>query len=221
MGCGSPLGDLFYLADALIAGQYSGQVASGFPAPAAWERGTAGNSGEDLRARLYQMHGEVQISEEVIQALQALAERGQLRPADLAVHQARARRSVSERSDAAIGNALHGIRVRLNKLQQARTGSKKVLADLETRLSELDERMSGKEQAARQVLTQNEEIARQRLAEKAELASSRERLADQAQALRADLARLDDLCTQLEAKSAELESVHARSVAAQLFRKIV
>jgi hypothetical protein len=220
MGCGSPLGDLFYLADAWIASSYSGQTVSYSPAPTAWALGVGGERGEGLRARLYRMHGEGQINEEVFQALQALAERGQLRPADLAVHQARARRGATESGDAAIGNALRGVRARLNQLAQARTGSEKVLADLETHLSEFDERIAAKEQAARQVLAQDEEIARQRLAEKVELASSRERLADQGQALHADLTRLDDLRTQLEAKSAELESVQARSVAAQLFRKM-
>ncbi len=220
MGCGSPLGDLFYLADALIAGSYSGQAPPYSPAPTAWVPGVWGDIQEDLRARLYRMHGEGQISEEVFHALRALAVRGQLRPADLAVHQARLRPAASERGDAAIENALRGIRSRLNQLLQARSGSEKVLDDLETRLVELDECVAAKEQAARQVLDQDEETARQRLTEKAELASSRARLAAQAQALRADLARLDDLRTQLEAKSAELESVQARSVAAQLFRKI-
>jgi phage shock protein A len=167
------------------------------------------------------MHGEGQISEEVFNALQVLAERGQLRPADLAVHLARARRGGSAGGDAAIGNALRGIRSRHAKLVQARVGSDKVLADLEVRLSELDERIAVKEQAARQSVTQqNEETARQRLAEKAEFAGSRSRLAAQAQALRADLARLDELNLQLEAKSAELEAVQARSVAAQSFRTI-
>jgi chromosome segregation ATPase len=220
MGCGSPLGDLFYLADALIAGSYSGQVASYSPAPTAWAQGAGVDSRDDLCARLYRMHGEGQVSDEVFHALRALAERGQLRLADLAVHQARARRGASERGDTAIQNALRGIRSRQNQLQQARAGSEKVLADLEARLSELDECMVAKEQAARQVLAQDEETARQRLAEKAQLASSRERLEAQAQALRADLARLDGLRAQLEAKSAELESMQARSVTAQLFQKI-
>jgi phage shock protein A len=157
------------------------------------------------------MHGEGQISEEVFNALKVLAERGQLRPADLAVHLARARQGGSEGGDAAIENALRGIRSRHAKLEQARVGSEKVLADLEARLSELDERIAAKEQAARLSVAQNEDTARQRLAEKADLASSRERLATQAQALRADLARLDELILQLEAKSAELEAVQARN----------
>jgi chromosome segregation ATPase len=117
---------------------------------------------------------------------------------------------VDEPGDAAIENALRGTRLRLNQLGQARTGSEKALANLETRLAELDEHIAAKDQAARQILAQDEGAARIRLAEKAELASSRERLAAQVQALRADLVRLDDLYTQLEAKSAELESVQAR-----------
>lgn len=204
MGCGSALGDLFYLADALAYRTYDSHLS-----PDRWRTGSGDN--ESLRTRLYQMHGEGQISEEVFNALQVLAKRGQLRPADLAVHRARARRGGSEGGDAAIGNALRGIRSRHAKLEQARVGSKKVLADLEVRLSELDERIAAKEQAARQSVAQNEDTARQRLAEKAELASSRERLAAQAQALRADLARLDELNLKLEDKSAELEAVQARN----------
>ena len=218
MGCGSLLGDLFYLADVWIASSYSGQAASHSPAPMAWARGGGDDLKDDLRARLYRMHGEGKIGEEVFHALRSLAERGQLRPADLAVHLALARRSASERGDSAIGNTLRGIRSRLAQLSQTRAASEKVLANLEARLSELDERLAAKEQAARQAVVQDEEIARQRLFEKANLASGYERLAAQAQALRADLARLDDLYTQLEAKSAELEAVQARSIAAQSFR---
>jgi chromosome segregation ATPase len=213
MGCGSALGDLFYLADALAYRTYDFHRP-----PDRWRN--EGEVSESLRARLYRMHGEGLISEEVFNALQVLADRGQLRPADLAVHLARARRGGSEGGDAAIGNALRGIRSRHAKLVQARVGSEKVLADLEARLSELDERIAAKEQTARQSVIKDEETARQRLTEKAELASNRERLAAQAQALRADLARLDELNLQLETKSAELEAVQARSVAAQSFLTI-
>jgi hypothetical protein len=218
MGCGSKLGDLFYLADALIATNDSGQTLSYTSAQITWSPETDLDIPEDVRARLYQMHGEGQISEEAFQALLALAEQGQLRPADLAVHQVRARRGAAQKGDAAIGNALRGIRSRLEQLQQPRTGSKKVLADLENRLRELDERIAAKEQAARQVVANDEETARRYLADKVELARSRVRLADQAQALRIDLTRLDDLSVQLEAKVIELESVQARSVTAQVFR---
>jgi hypothetical protein len=85
------------------------------------------------------------------------------------------------------------------------------LADLEVQLSEIDQRVADKEQTAREILERDEESARQRLAEKAELILSRDRLTAQVQALRADLCRLDDLCAQLEAKSMELEAVQARS----------
>ena len=210
MGCGSLLGDLFYLADAWIASSYSGQAASHSPAPMTWTRGVGDDLKDDLRARLYRMHGEGQIGEEVLRALRALAERGQLRPADLAVHVARAGKGPHVRGDAATENALRGVRSRLAQLAQTRAGSEKVLADLKTRLADLDERVAAKEQAARQVLDQDEDTARQRLAEKTQLASSRERVETQTQALRADLARLDDLYTQLEAKAAELESMQAR-----------
>ena len=212
------LGDLFYLADALIATNVSGQTLLYTSAPITWAPRTGLDMPKDVRARLYQMHGEGQISEEAFQALLVLAEQGQLRPADLAVHQVRARRGGAQKGDAAIGNALRGIRSRLGQLHRARTDSEKALAGLETSLRELDERIAAKEQAARQVVAQDEETARRYLADKAELSISRARVADQAQASRADLARLDDLSVQLKGKMIELESVQARSVTAQIFR---
>lgn len=218
MGCGSILGDLFYLADALIATNDSGQTLPYTSAPIAWSPRTGLDIPGDVRAHLYQMHGEGHVSEEVFQALLALAEQGHLRPADLAVHQVRARRGAAQKGDAAIGNALSGIRSRLDQMHLARADSEKVLADLENRLRELDERIAAKEQAARQVVAQDEETARRYLADKVELAGSHVRLADQAHALRTDLSRLDDLSVQLEAKVIELESVQARSVTAQFFR---
>jgi hypothetical protein len=157
------------------------------------------------------MYGEGQISEEIFTALRTLADRGQLRPADLAVHRARARHRSAGHGDPVTENALRGIRSRLIQLGQARAASAKVLADLEARLLDIDRRVADKEQAARELVEHDEEFARQRLAEKAELGLSRDRLAAQAQALRADLSRLDDLRAQLEAKSAELEVVQARS----------
>ncbi len=203
MGCGSPLGDLFYLADTLLYAH------PGFATPPP-SRSSA--MGEGVRAELYWMYGEGQISEEVFTALRALADRGQLRPADLAAHRARARRRPIGSNAAAVANALRGIRSRLAQLAQARTASERVLANLEARLSGLEDRVVGKEQAARDAIAveRYEMAARQRLAEKVEFASSRDRLAVQVQALRADLARLDDLRTQLEAKAAELEAMQAR-----------
>jgi chromosome segregation ATPase len=158
------------------------------------------------------MYGEGQISEEVFTALRALADRGQLRPADLAVHRARARRRPAGRGDVEVANALRGIRSRLAQLAQTRAASEKVLANLEARLSGLEDRVVDKEQAARDAIAaeHDEQAARSRLAEKAEFASSRDRLTVQAQALCTDLARLDDLRAQLEAKAAELEAMQAR-----------
>ena len=216
MGCGSPLGDLFYLADSLL------YAPPGFTTPpllqnfaTARERGP----GVGFHAQLYEMYGEGRITEEVFTALRALADKGQLRPADLAVHRARpasgifdAQHRPAGRDDPAVTNARRGLHSRLAQLARARAASDKVLADLGVRLAGRDERAVGKEQAARDALTvgQDETAARQRLAEKAELTRSRDRLAQQADALRADLARLDDLRAQLEAKAAELEAVQAR-----------
>ncbi len=219
MLCGLHLGELFYLADRLLEGP-AGQV--GTAAAAAWSPpvpaaiavrqdldGRAAGA-EALRAQLYQMYGEGQIGEAVFTALRPLAERGQLRPADLAVHRARARQRPGGQGDAGVASALHGVRSRLAQLAQARTASERILADLEARLDDLDQRVVSKEQAAREAVGHDEQGARQRLLEKAELAGSRERLAAQASALQADLGRLADLYAQLEAKAIELEAVRAR-----------
>jgi hypothetical protein len=207
MGCGSVLGDLFYLADSFMQRESDNRwrVASNATFPAYHA------PANDLRDQLYQMYGEGQINEEIFTALRTLAERGQLRPADLAVHRARVGCRSMVGDDPVTANALRGIRSRLTQLTQVRTASEKVLADLEVQLSEIDQRVADKEQAAREILERDEESARQRLAEKAELILSRDRLTAQVQALRADLYRLDDLCAQLEAKSMELEAVQARS----------
>lgn len=214
MGCGSIIGDLFYLADSLLDRQrplddgWQGQ--DQLPPAARHSPVDTQTGSESLLARLYNMYGEGQISEEIFTALKGLAGRGQLRLADLAVHQVRARRNPPHQKNAEISAALRGIRSRLALLGQTRETSIGVLADLEDRLDRLDQHMIGKEQAARQTIEQNEEAARQRLAEKAALNSSYVRLSSQAQALREDLARLDDLQIQLEAKMAELEAVQAR-----------
>jgi len=203
MGCGSPLGDLFYLADTLLYRTYdSPLLPSG--------RGPGYEGDASLRARLYQMYGDGQISEEVFTALRTLADRGQLRPADLAVHRARAQHRSVEHGDPVTANALRGIRSRLTQLAQVRAASEKVLADLEAQLLDINQRMDDKEQAARRIIERDEESARQRLAEKAELGLSRDRLAPQVDALQTDLSRLEDLRAQLEAKSIELEAVQAR-----------
>jgi chromosome segregation ATPase len=157
------------------------------------------------------MYGEGQISEEVFTALRILADRGQLRPADLAVHGSRVPHRSVGHGDPVTENALHGIRLRLTQLEQVRAASEGVLADLEGQLLNINQRMDDKEQAAREIVERDEESARQRLAEKAELSLSRDRLAPQVKALQTDLNRLEDLCAQLEAKSIELEAVQARS----------
>jgi len=203
MGCGSPLGDLFYLADTLLYHTDGSSLPLG-------RRGIGGESDNPLRSQLYQMYGEGQISEEVFTALRILADRGQLRPADLAVHRARVQHRSVGHGDPVTANALRSIRSRLTQLAQVRAASEKVLADLETQLSDINQRMDDKEQAARRIIERDEESARQRLAEKAELGLSRDRLAPQVDALQTDLSRLEDLRAQLEAKSIELEAVQAR-----------
>ncbi len=139
MWCGSPLGDLFYLADRLLEGSegHARPLAEAESAPTPLVALAArpglqarGPGAEDLRAQLYRMYGEGQIGEEVFTALRPLAEQGRLRPADLAVHRARARRRSAGGEDAPVANALRGIRSRLTQLSQARSSSERVLADL-------------------------------------------------------------------------------------------
>ena len=211
MGCGSPLGDLFYLADRLLyqphdllAQQNGREVIAHF------EQGYRGSGAENLRARLYQMFGDGMISEEIFTALQGLAERGQLRSADLAVHLSRHRGQTLSSEELGARNALKGIRSRLALLAQSRVSAETVLADLQVHLVDTDRRVAEKERAARENLVHDEGAARQSLDEKIEFVNSRERLASQAQTLGADLSRLDDLRAQLEAKATELEAVLAR-----------
>ncbi len=210
MGCGSPLGDLFYLADTLL---YRSQVSA---LPSASEDSSTPSAGQVLRGQLYRMYAEGQIDEEVFAALRALADGGQLRAADLAVHRVNARRrDTDSRGDPQVSNALRGIHSRLTGLNETRRASEKVLADLQSRLTDLDRRIAEKEARARASVQTDEPSARARLTEKVELAASRERLASQAEQLRADLSRLDDVCAQLEAKQSELEAVQARDRVAQ------
>jgi prefoldin subunit 5 len=163
------------------------------------------------------MHGEGRISEEVFTALRALADRGQLRPADLAVHRARAQRRPIHREDRQEENALRAIRSRLDQLAVARKGSEKVLSELQGRITDVDGRIANKASAARGAVGEgDEQDARRRLTEKAQLSSSRDRLARQLQLLKEDLAHLDDLTAQLQNKAVELEAVRARGDLASL-----
>jgi hypothetical protein len=214
MGCGSVLGDLFYLTDALIQKSSlpsQSREVTAIPLTQGVERGNPGVKGERLRTQLYKMYGEGQIDEQVFTALRMLSERGQLRPADLAVHRAGSRRRPIQREDVEVLNALKGIRSRMSQLTQVRSTSAKVLANLESRLAQLDESIEVKERAARQSVEYDEEVARQHLVEKNGLSNSYERLSAQAQALRDDLARVDELRSQLEFKAVELQAVLARS----------
>ena len=202
MGCGSLLGDLFYMADSLL------EKPRVQPLYQIEYRG--GNEG--LHAQLYRMYGEGVIGEDVFNALRVVADRGELRPADLAVHRANARQRLTLRAGSEVQNALRGVHMRLTKLIETRTTSEKILADLEARLANLDKGVASKEQNARQAVSENDEdTARRRLTEKADLVASQTRLFAQVQALREDLARLDHLRTQLETIAAELEAVNARS----------
>lgn len=205
LDCGPGLGNLFYLADRLLEDNRArwGSALSAAPVARPFFR-------PELTQQLYDMYGQGELSDEVFAAFKSLAERGALRPADLAVHRVGARRRRPRPEGSETAAALRQVQVRLAQLDEAREASSQILTNVETRMAGLAERATGKEQAARQLLATEEEAARRLLMERAELEASRERLAEQAQALRDDLARLDDLRAQPEAKATELEAVGAR-----------
>ena len=213
MGCGSMLGDLFCLADHLVQpsrGPAASPWQAPFPAGSTW-------SGEDLLSDLYRMLGEGRITQEVFSSLRDLADRGQLRRVDVAVHQARAQRRTVHRGDTDTRNALQGISLRQQRLVEAREESERVMSNLRGRIADIDERMAGKENIARQAVGEgDDQAARRRLTEKAQLSSLRERLHKQLQMLTEDLGRLDEVRAELEAREVELEAVRAREGLASL-----
>jgi hypothetical protein len=204
LGCGSGLSDLFHLVDGLLEDNRAHRGSALTTAPVtrrAWP---------DLRQQLYDMYGRGELSEAAFVALKSLAEQGALRPADLAVHRARAGRPRGRPEGSETAAALRKVQARLMQLGEAREASSQTLAQLDAHMAGLVERATDKEQIARKLIATDEEAARRLLIEKAELEASRERLTEQAQALRDDLARLGDLRVQLEAKASELEAVEAR-----------
>jgi len=204
MGLGSALGELFHLVDRVLEDNRAHRSSLLTAAPVtrrAWP---------ELKQQLYEMYGRGELSEAAFAALNSLTERGALRPADLAVHRARARRRRGRPGGSETSTALRKVQARLMQLEEAGEASSQTLADLEGRMAGLAERATDKEQAARKLVASDEEAARRLLIVKAELEASRERLAEQAQALREDQARLGDLRAQLEAKASELEAVVAR-----------
>ncbi|GIK38942.1 MAG: hypothetical protein BroJett011_27750 [Chloroflexota bacterium] len=215
IGCGSGLYDLFYLTDTLIQDNRAHrdhlQAAPAVLGPTTGSR--AGESTQALVDQLYELAGRGQLSNETFEALKTLADRGQLRPADLAVHQVRAGRQGHHRTgtDAKRAAALRQVKARLAQLDEARESSAAVLVDLESRLDRLASQIAAKEQAARDQVATDETAARRALTKKAALTDSHHRLDEQAQALRDDLARLDEMRLQLEDRAAELEAVLARS----------
>lgn len=214
MGCGPELHDLFYLTDMLIRDNRGRRDRLHVNTDARPDR--ARESTEALVGQLYEMVGRGELSDEAYEALKALSTRGQLRPADLAVHRARAGRRVRRQAATEEANALRQVRARLAQLDDARESSSAVLADLESRLDRLASQIAAKEQTARDRVAADEAAARRALTEKVALADSYRRLNDQAQALRDDLARLDEMWLQLEDRAVELEAVLARGEIATL-----
>jgi len=218
IGCGAGLYDLFYLTDMLIRDNrvHRDHVQA---APAVLGLATSSRARESTKAlvdQLHEMAGRGQLSDEAFEALKSLADRDQLRPADLAVHRVRARRQGHRRTDTEEAAALRQVQARLAQLDEARESSSGALADLESRLDRLASQIEAKEQAARDRVATDEAAARRALTEKAALVDSHRRLNEQAQALRDDLTRLEEMRLQLADRAAELEAVLARSEIAAL-----
>ena len=222
MGCGSILGDLFVLTDSLIERQHPDSARRQGKYTLSSRRHqhqSTQRPEEDLLSELNVMYAKGQIGKEVYRELKTLALQGQLRRSDLLVHQTRSLSSDYYGKNKEIWDTIKGINTRLTQLQMIRKDLNATLDNLAFRMKDLQERINEKESAARHAASENDDLARERLLEKAEFQTSYERLQAQAVSLKKDLAELDDLQAQLEAKKSELKAVLTRaSVTEQIYR---
>lgn len=169
-------------------------------------------SGGDAWRQLLDLYEQGSIDEATFQQLKPLAERGQLRPVDVAVlqyearhHGKRLRPSVEEEE------ALRLLKARRARLLAARRTSEQTLNKVEQQIADLEKRIQEKEGTARAVVVRDEEQARQLLHEKHLFEESKARLEEQARALREDIQALDDVVAQVDAKIVELEAMQSRA----------
>ncbi len=212
MGCGPDLFRLFDLADDLVRENRSRRSAvAGRPA-------TATPAGPSLREELYEMFGRGEIDERTFRQLKELADRGELRPVDLAVLRfERQRRTAPLRTEEGEeAAALRQLRARIAQLEGAREASLRTLEELRAQIADVQARADRREEAARLAVAADEALARRYLQERQVLLETQERLEAQARALEEDLEKLEALKAQLEARVAELEALQARQALSSL-----
>ncbi len=205
MGCGPDLLRLFDLADALMRENQVHRREACCPE----ERPTP-RAVPSVREQLGEMYERGELDEPTYQRLREMAARGRLRPVDLAVLRYERRQRKRAQPPSEEETAIRQLRARIAQLERARAESSEVLATLEAKIAEIEDRAREREEAARRAVAEDETLARRHLLERQALLESRQRLREQAEALREDLDRLEGLKAQLEAKVAELEALRSR-----------
>jgi len=171
---------------------------------------TASRSRIDPWAEALTLYEQGLIDDAALQRLRRLAERGELRPVDVAVLRFEARKRSTTRP-ASEEEGLRLLKARRARLLSAQQASRETLRRVEAQIAELEDRIQEKEEAARAVVAQDEARARRFLEEKAVFEESKARLEKQARALREDIQALDDVLAQVEAKRVELEAMRTRA----------
>ena len=216
MGCGPDVFRLFDLADTLVRDNRSRRYGVYPPA----DQPPVGPS---PREQLYAMYARGEVDKETFRALKELAKRGELRAVDVAVLRYEQKRKPRPRSSPASEEevAIRQLQSRIAQLEEARKESSRVLTSLQEKIEDVKARAQKREEAARQLVSSDEALARRYLLEKQELLETQARLEEQAQALRDDLTKLDDLRGKLEAKVTELKALQSRQELQALQTEIV
>ena len=203
MVCGPDVFRLIEVADQVMQ-RHAMRVAPPAPAP-------AGQPRVDPWAEALSLYEQGLIDDAALQRLRRLAARGELRPVDVAVLRFEAQRRGATRPSSKEEEGLRLLKARRARLLNARQSSQQTLQRVEAQIADLDARIREKEEAARAVLPQDEERARQLLEEKVLFEESKARLEEQARALREDIQSLEDVLAQIEAKIVELEAMQTRA----------
>jgi len=217
MGCGPDVFRLFDLADTLVQDNRSRRYGTYPPV------GPSQSTGPSPREQLYEMYARGEVDRQTFRALKELARRGELREVDLAVLHYEQRKKPRKKSPPASEEevAIRQLQSRITQLEGAREESSRVLTSLREKIEDVSARAQKREEAARQVVSNDEALARRYLMEKQELLKTQTRLEEQAQALQEDLANLDDLRGKLETKVTELEALRSRQDLQTLQTEIV
>ncbi len=199
MGCGPDVGRLIALADQLIQQHHP---------PTQPTKGHMEHTAtvDDLWARVVRLYEEGWIDEVTFNRFRALADRGVLRPVDVAVLQYETQRRAQQRRPSREEKTLRQLRARRARLVTVQQRSQETLARLMAHLQTLEHRIAAKEAAARDALPDNEAEARRYLEEKVALTAARDKLRQQIQALEADLTTLEDVILQIDTQMAALDA---------------